>query len=161
VECVVSTRVDIVAGRERGQALVETALTMLIVLVLLSGMVDFGLAFGYRVALANASRGGARYGSRYPKMTGLITAATIDSLRGTLVIPDDYDHTTAPDEHLEIDVACENNGATLACSSADRGQQIRVTVSYAYQPLFGSLLGISEVPIASSTIMYILGPDEL
>jgi hypothetical protein len=156
--------------RERGQALVETALTMLIVLVLLAGLVDFGIAFGYRVALANAARAGARYGSRYPTVQPVIRLATVESLLGTLVLDAsyvEYDETTGEtttDPRLHIDIACEDAGAVISCGDTTnppnlRGKQIRVTVGYDYQPLFGGLLGIGDVPISAVAVMYILGPD--
>jgi Flp pilus assembly protein TadG len=148
------------SARERGQAMVETALSMMIVLVLLAGMVDFGIAFGYRVALDNASRGGARFGSRYPNMPNLITNAVVDSLKGTLVLSSTYDHIASPDPHLHIAIACMNGATAVGCNAVVRGQQIRVTVGYDYQTLFVGLLGISELPISTSTTMYVLGPDE-
>jgi len=155
--------------RQRGQALVETALSMLIILLLLAGMVDFGLAFGHRVALANAARGGARYGSRYPTplYKPLVVNAVVDSLRGTLVLPDDYTVVLDADNNildadlgLVILITCEPGGTEAACATADRGDRIRVTVNFDYQPVFGGLLGIEQVPIAASTIMNVMGPDQ-
>jgi len=147
--------------RQRGQALVETALSMMIILVLLLGMVDFGIAFGYRVALDQASRSGARFGSRLPGETALITNAIVDSLKGTLVLASDYDHAT-PDPELHITIACEMiDGSPIACNLVPRGERIIVTVGYDYQPLFGGFLGITEVPITSRTIMAVIGGDLL
>lgn len=157
--------------RERGQALVETALSMLIILVLLAGLVDFGIAFGYRVALANAARAGARYGSRYPTVQPVIRLATVEALLGTLVLDATYrefDEDTGEaletDPRLHIAIVCEDAGAVISCGDTTnppnlRGKQIRVTAGYDYQPLFGGLLGIGDVPISAEALMYILGPD--
>ncbi len=153
--------VEAIVGRERGQAMVETALSMVAVLVLLLGMVDFGIAFGYRVALDQASRGGARFGSRLPQETVLITNAIVDSLKGTLVLASDYDHTATPDPELHIAIACEDGGIPIACGEVPRGRHIIVTVGYDYQPLFGGFLGIAELPISSQTTMYVIGGDLL
>ena len=140
---------------ERGQALVETALSLMILIILLMGMVDFGLAFAHRIALTNASRFGARYASRNPRQPTLIYEGTVESLRGTIVLPDDYDMAD-PDDRLEIIIVCENNGTEIDCTDATRGHQIRVTVAYRYAPLFGGLLGITDdLTIGSSTLMYI------
>lgn len=145
---------------ERGQSLVETALTAMILLVLLAGMVDFGLAFGYRVAVANASRAGARFGSRFPGLPDQIRAAVVDALMDTLVLPDDYDDApTTRDPRLGVTIACFNGAAPIGCNVAQRGQQIRVTVTYDYAPLFVRLLGLTSVPIGSVTNMFVLGPD--
>jgi len=146
--------------RECGQALVETALSMLIILVLLAGMVDFGIAFGYRVALDNASRGGARFASRYPTMDNLIRTAVVEALTNTIVPVAGYDPLLS-DPDLVITITCENAGTPISCSTVQRGNQVRVTVGYTYHTLFASLLGVYEVPISSSTIMYVLGPDQL
>ena len=51
------------SGRERGQALVEFALVLGLFLILLMGIVDFGLALSSRVSLTNAAREGARLGA--------------------------------------------------------------------------------------------------
>ncbi len=54
------------AGRSlRGQALVEFAFVLLPVLLLIVGIVQFGLLFGANVTLKNAVREGARAGSIY------------------------------------------------------------------------------------------------
>ncbi len=141
--------------RERGQALVETALSLMILIILLMGMVDFGLAFAHRVALTNASRFGARYASRNPRQPTLIYEGTIEALRGTIVLPDDYD-VADPDPRLDIIIVCEDEGTEISCSGATRGNQVRVTVTYDYAPLFGGLLGITgDLTIGSSTLMYI------
>src|SRR5438876_3797250 len=48
-----------------GQALVEFALVLLPVLMILVGIVQFGLLFGANVTLTNAAREGARAGTIY------------------------------------------------------------------------------------------------
>ena len=51
---------------EKGQSLVELALTSLIILTLLAGAGDFGMAFFSYVAIRDAAQEGALYGSIYP-----------------------------------------------------------------------------------------------
>ena len=51
---------------EKGQSLVELALTLLIILTLLAGAVDLGMAFFSYVALRDAAQEGALYGSLNP-----------------------------------------------------------------------------------------------
>ncbi len=46
---------------ENGQAMVEFALVLPILLLLLSGIIDFGWIFGNQLVLNNASREAARY----------------------------------------------------------------------------------------------------
>lgn len=64
------------ASRASGQALVEFVVVMPIFLVLLTGMLDFGLAFSDRLTLGNATREGARIGAALA--TGSDTSCTGD-----------------------------------------------------------------------------------
>jgi Flp pilus assembly protein TadG len=50
---------------ERGQAMVEFAIVVLPLLLLIVGIVQFGLLFGARVTITNATREGARAGTIY------------------------------------------------------------------------------------------------
>lgn len=69
--------------REHGGALVETALTMPIFLVLLAGAAEFGMASYASVEVENAALAGAQYGvqsaSTSGDTTGIQTAATNDA----------------------------------------------------------------------------------
>lgn len=58
-------------NRTRGQSLVEFALVLPIFLVLLSGMVDFGMALYTNITLMNATREGARLGIITPDATSI------------------------------------------------------------------------------------------
>jgi Flp pilus assembly protein TadG len=62
--------------RGRGQGLVEFAVIIPIFLVLLAGMLEFGLAFSDRLTLGNATREGARIGAALA--TGMDTSCTGD-----------------------------------------------------------------------------------
>jgi Flp pilus assembly protein TadG len=53
------------AGDERGQALVEFAAVLVPVLLLIVGIIQFGLLFGANVTLTNAAREAARAGTIY------------------------------------------------------------------------------------------------
>ena len=71
-------------GSERSQSMVEFALVAPLLLVLIMGIVDFGLGFGSYVQLKNAAREGARYavvgnpaGSYPADCTGSMTTSVI------------------------------------------------------------------------------------
>ena len=51
---------------ERGQSLVELSISLLIVLWLLAGTVEFGIAFFQFIQLRDAAQEGALYGSLHP-----------------------------------------------------------------------------------------------
>jgi len=61
--------------RPRGQALIETALILPILLILLLGAIDFGRLFFGWVALHQAARIGANYAATHPAMTPADEAA--------------------------------------------------------------------------------------
>src|SRR5688572_21348238 len=56
---------------ERGQSLVELGISMLILLYLLAGAVEFGILFFQYVQLRDAAQEGALYGSSSIPSTGL------------------------------------------------------------------------------------------
>jgi hypothetical protein len=62
--------------RARGQALVEFTIVIPVFMVLLSAMLEFGLAFSDRLTLGNATREGARIGAAL--VTGMKTTCTGD-----------------------------------------------------------------------------------
>jgi len=62
-------------SRRRGQSMVETALVLPVIVLLLTGMVDFGRAFYHNVVLASAVREGARIASDSKASTSDITTA--------------------------------------------------------------------------------------
>lgn len=47
-------------ARKKGQSIVETALVLPVILLILTGIIDFGLMFNSYLIIANASREGAR-----------------------------------------------------------------------------------------------------
>jgi Flp pilus assembly protein TadG len=51
---------------ERGQSLVELALTLVLLLTLLAGIVNLGIAFFSWVTIRDAAQEGAQFGSIYP-----------------------------------------------------------------------------------------------
>jgi Flp pilus assembly protein TadG len=65
--------------RERGQAVVEAALTLVILLMLLGGILDLGRAFFTYVALQNAVGEGAYYAAGFPhRVTSASNASSAD-----------------------------------------------------------------------------------
>ena len=61
--CSLKTHTQKRSPRERGQALVEFALVVPIFLILVMGIVDFGMGFKTSIMVTNAAREGARFGA--------------------------------------------------------------------------------------------------
>lgn len=62
--------------RERGQSLVEFAVALPVFMLLLFGMLEFGLAFNQHLTLEYATREGARVGSALADLGGVSPCAT-------------------------------------------------------------------------------------
>jgi hypothetical protein len=58
-------RTDVQARRQRGQSLVEFAISSLVLLLLMMGLLDLSRAFYFAVNLQGAAREGARHGAWY------------------------------------------------------------------------------------------------
>jgi len=129
---------------ERGQSLTEMALSMVILLILLGGVVDLGRAFFTYMALRDSVQEGALYGSINPTLTQEIKNHVLDSSE------------MIPDLITNDDITVELIGA--ACT----GNSIRVMAVYpdfpVTMPLLGTILGRQTVSISASVIDTILSP---
>jgi Flp pilus assembly protein TadG len=127
---------------ERGQSLVELGISLLILMYLLSGAVEFGIAFFQFVQLRDAAQEGALYGSMNPSDTSGITAR----VQGASTSP--IDLTTITPVITYSGPACEGNG-------------IQVTLTYnhnIFMPFIPQLIGRSTIPLTASVTDTILSP---
>jgi len=133
---------------ERGQALVEMALAMLLFLLLLVGVVDFGRAFNNYIIITNASREGARYASRFPLDDAGIRARAVQEA-------DNFDLDPPLDPVNDIDVNFLDGGGT------EGGQRVQVIVTYQFQSimtgLVGAITGSQDLQLQVGTTMVIFG----
>ena len=135
---------------ERGQSLVELAISLIAILTLLAGAVDFGIALYSYVSIRDAAQEGALYGSINPTNTTEIE----NRVRTASAAPVDLQNDTDVDVTITIlptgAVACEGNGA-----------MVQVEVSYDYiliMPILPQILGISKIPLNASVTDAILQP---
>lgn len=80
------TRQGLRAHRERGQALVETAITLPLLLLLLMGIMEFGWYFYNQMSVENGSREGARY-AVVNSGSSTLSADVTDLVEGIVVSP--------------------------------------------------------------------------
>ena len=136
-----STRRRIGARPNRnGQSLVEFAVVLPIFLLLLAGIVDFGLGLYSQMTVINAAREGARLGVVQP---GDITAIEdrVDAMAGGLDLT-----------QLDVAITCERPAGSsfVACANPkwQSGDAVVVNVNYDYRmiwPLaFGNRIGLSS-----------------
>jgi hypothetical protein len=108
--------------REQGQSLLEFALVIPIFLVLVLGIIDFGLGLRAWISITNAAREGARVGA---------VRGTCDEIEQQVI--DTSGGLVTSDEQIEITPGACDGGA---------GSSIVVTVSHEYElitPLGGLL----------------------
>jgi Flp pilus assembly protein TadG len=105
-------------GRRSGVSSIEFALLMPIMLAMLVGLLDWGLAIDQRIQLQTAVRAGAQYALRNPTDTAGITAAV---------------RAAAADRTLTVGdpvIFCECNGGAASCTATcDSGLQRFLSVS--------------------------------
>ncbi len=137
-------------SRERGQSLAELALTLVIVLTMLAGLVDIGRAFFTFMALRDAAQEGAVFGTLDPtNVTGIEQRVRASSQQ-----PVNLADTAA----VQVSVSYTGN----ACASADGLNGITVTVKYnnfvLTTPFLGAILGKQTFVIQASATGTILRP---
>jgi len=135
---------------EKGQSMVELALTLLIILTLLAGAVDLGSAFFSYVAIRDAAQEGALYGSLYPTDTNGIYYRVRQS-------------SSAPVNLSDISIVTVPPPSTPqgACRPLSGSNPITVTVRYNYElsmPFIGAILGTDKIPLSASVTDTILNP---
>lgn len=108
--------------KQSGQSLVEMAISLILILTLLAGIVDFGMAFFSWVALRDASQEGAIYGAVCPNNTNAI----ITRVRATSSTP------------VNLDEATVN---VVTAGGIAPGNPIEVTVIFDYQSITPGLSG--------------------
>jgi Flp pilus assembly protein TadG len=140
---------------ERGQSLVELAISIVILIFLLAGAVEFGMVFFQFVQLRDAAQEGALYGSLYP---GDLQGVE-DRVRNASTSPIDLTVETGP--HA-VTVTPTLLGTGVACETT--GNAIHVEVSYDHQifmPFIPELIGRSverTIPLTASVTDTILQP---
>lgn len=121
-----------------GQSLVETALTLSLLILLLAAAVDFGRAYYLLVELKGAAHAGAVYGSQYPTdTTGMTTIATKNETNvSNAATPTakwgcECDDGTGANLATGSPLAC----STPSCSGGNLVYYVVVTTSAPYSPI--------------------------
>jgi len=127
--------------KQPAQSLVELALTVTVLILVISGAVDFGMAFFSYVTLHDAAQEGAIYGSIEPADD----AGIIQRVRAASTTPVDLSDSSL------VDVSIQKS------SPACTGGWIRVTVDYdhvMFMPFFSGRV----IPLSAQVTDTILQP---
>lgn len=129
---------------ERGQSFAELALTLVVLLILVAGIVDLGRAFFTYIALRDAAQEAAVYGSINPTDSSGIND------RGMAVLTNRMDTST-------VSIA-----PTFSGTCANGSNTIQVVVQFSNfnitMPFLGTLVGSQKFNITASVTDTILSP---
>ena len=136
---------------EKGQSLVELAVSLVILMVILAGVVEIGKLLFQYIAMRDAAQEGAVYASIYPTSCN----QAIERVRKSLYNADPNQINVTV---LINGVACVDASATDACAN----KTVKVTVNQPnYQitmPFIGAILGSQTINVSASTTSTILRP---
>jgi len=144
--------------QERGQSLVELAISLLVLLYLLSGAVEFGLAFFQFVQLRDAAQEGALFGSMGPDATTIETRA-----RGASSSPIDLaQNNPLLPRYVGVTITAKDKDTNLPIpvAGACEGDALIVEVSFDHQvfmPFMSQIIG-ATVPLNATVTDTVLSP---
>jgi Flp pilus assembly protein TadG len=139
---------------ERGQSLVEFGVSLVVLLYLLSGAVEFGILFFQFVQLRDAAQEGALYGSINPSDIPGITDRIQYSSSSPLDLPTEVS-SGGVIITISIDgvASTDANYANVDCE----GHGLKVEVSYIHR-MFMPFLSGREIPLNATVTDTILSP---
>lgn len=128
---------------ESGQAVVEAALCMPVLVLLLAAAIDLGRFTQFTMTLAGASHAGAQYGSQNATnaadLSGMETAATNDAPAVNVTASSYYKCAdgSAPSTSSSLTMAATSS---INCSANHKLLYVVVTVNASFKPLVFSFL---------------------
>lgn len=129
---------------DKGQSLVELAISFVILMFLLSGAVEFGISFFQYVQLLDAVQEGALYASMYPHDVDGIEVRTRSASNAPLNLMDDAVSISVTPHG----VACEGNGI-----------EVRATYQHKlFMPFLPTLIGRDTIPLSAYVVDTIMMP---
>jgi Flp pilus assembly protein TadG len=135
---------------QRGQSLVELAISLMIILMLLLGAFDFGVALFAYVSMRDAAQEGAVYGSVEPDDEDGIRNRVIEAANDLIVVEPD-------------DITISYSDSSNLCEGSTSGAPHTITVAVTHQhpvstPLVGAMIGSQEITLNARVTNTILLP---
>lgn len=141
---------------EKGQSLIELAISMVILLTLLAGIFDLGRAILAFFVLQDAAEEGMVYGVSFPTDCNQIDQRIRDNITNNII-----------DENLMVvSIWIQGDSGEASCYSipyaqvyATRTMRIEITADFPItMPLLGGILGSQTIPLKVETNGVILRP---
>jgi len=151
---------------ERGQSLVELAISIVILIYLLAGAVEFGLAFFQFVQLRDAAQEGALFGSISMSSSSPTTTdySNIEArVRGAASSPVNLADVATVKVSIYVDATkvWENGSSQGSTSLACESHELKVEVSYdhkIFMPFIPGFIGSNTIPLNATVTDTILSP---
>jgi hypothetical protein len=142
--------------KERGQSMVELAISLVLILTILAGIFDLGRAIIAYLVLQDAAEEGIVYGISFPTDCNQITAR----IRGDV-------NTTLIKSQVNVAISIQDSsGNYTSCYSIPYAQvyagkimHINITTNFPItMPFLGTILGEQSIPLVVTTNGVILRP---
>lgn len=144
---------------QTGQSLVELALVIPILLILAIGVFDLGRVFFATITISNVSRVGARYLTLYPRDNLVATKTCADGFICSTAFCCTERAALQEAQGGFIPLTDSNVNVTLCFDTdifpgCDSGMPVRVTTTYAFEPIMSAVLP-GSLPLSRSTEMLV------
>jgi len=144
------TRTHVSRASERGQALVEIALCVPLLMLFLIGAIDLGRLSQFDTTLESAARAGAQYGSlnlvTANDGTGMTTAAQNDLPSWA------SNFTVSPSSYCQCPGGAAASCTATACSTSHRLLYVSVSVTGTFRPFFHYFTGTAVARTRTATL---------
>lgn len=140
---------------ERGQSLVELAISLVLLLLLLSGTVEFGMAFFQFIQLRDAAQEGALFGSINPTVSSPIETRA----RGASSSPINLANTSIVTVTITATDKTTNAVKSLAGACEGDGLVVKLQFNHViFMPFIPAVLGRTTIPLSATVTDTILTP---
>lgn len=133
---------------QRGQSLVELALSLMVILMLLMGAIDFGIALFAYVSMRDAAQDGAIYGSINPTDVTGIKNRAVDAASDVIAVDPD-------------NVIVTINGSACEGVTGTDPNTLQVLITHQHPvstPLVGAMIGSQTITLRAQVTNTILSP---
>ena len=134
--------------RQRGQAVVEFALVVPLLVLLVAGVIDLGNGYQTYIAMTNAAREGAHYGINSGDSSA-ICAHVQQALPSGLSVACDAGN---------VCYAVNGDGSCAGGGTRGAGKPVCVSISYSLPTFMGAVLGFDTIPLRASATMIVFNP---
>ena len=141
---------------EKGQSMIELAVSMILLMVLLAGIFDFGRALILYFDLQDAAAEGIVYGTSFPTDCNQILMRVSENLPNQF-ISDSVTVNIYIQDAYSVYTSCY----TIANSDVYAGKLMKVEIKYDYpitMPFLGTFLGKQTIPMTITSIGVVLRP---